>query len=127
MWDDLSPFGGTGGLAMTGKVRNWARLVNGKSKFDKDAPSAVDFSSHDRMLVAQAAGRVVDLTETDSARPENGRTAPSRPSDGPERPPPRARWCFYARFHRSHPGGGVNLESAGHSDCPLKHGAVPDN
>ena len=81
-WDDLSPFGNPGGLAMRGCVRNWARLVTGKPVFDKDAPSNVDFSSHDRMLVAQAAGRVVDLTETDSVRPENARTAPSAPSDG---------------------------------------------
>ncbi len=72
---------------MRGRVRNWARLVKGKPVFDKDAPSAVDFSSHDRMLVAQAAGRVVDLTETDSVRPENARTAPSRNSDGLETTP----------------------------------------
>ncbi len=89
VWDDLSPFSNPGGLAMRGRVRNWARLVNGKPVFDKDAPSAVDFSSHDRMLVAQAAGRMVDLTETDSVRPENARTAPSAPSDG-LRPPLRA-------------------------------------
>ncbi len=86
VWDDLSPFGNPGGLAMRGRVRNWARLVRGKPVFDKDAPSAVDFSSHDRMLVAQAAGRVVDLTETDSVRPENARTAPSRNSDGLDHP-----------------------------------------
>ncbi len=74
--DDLSPFGNPGGLAMRGRVRNWARIVRGKPVFDKDAPSTVEFSSHDRMLVAQAAGRVVDLTETDSARSENDATAP---------------------------------------------------
>ncbi len=82
VWDDLSPFGNPGGLAMRGRVRNRARLVRGKPVFDKDAPSAVDFSPHDRMLVAQAAGRVADLTETDSVRPENARTTPSAPSDG---------------------------------------------
>ncbi len=27
VWDDLSPFGKPGGLAMRGKVRNWAYLV----------------------------------------------------------------------------------------------------
>ncbi len=86
VWDDRSPFGKPGGLAMRGRVRNWARLVRGKPVFDKDAPSAVDFSSHDRRLVAQAAGRVVELSETDSARPENGRTALSRTSDGPNHP-----------------------------------------
>ena len=86
VWDDLSPFGKPGGLAMRGRVRNCARLVRGKPIFDKDAPSAVVFSSHDRMLVAQAAGRVVDLIETDSVRPENARTAPSAPSDGLDHP-----------------------------------------
>ena len=29
VWDDLSPFGNPGGLAMRGRVRNWARLVRG--------------------------------------------------------------------------------------------------
>ncbi len=85
-YDDVSPTGKPGGLALRGKVRNWARMVKGKPIFGKDAPSAVDFSSPDRSLVAQAAGRVADLTETDSARPENAHTAPSRPSDGPEHP-----------------------------------------
>ena len=58
MWDNLSPFGNPGGLAMTGKVRNWARLINGKPKFNKDARSETDFSPQERELVARAAGRV---------------------------------------------------------------------
>ncbi len=37
VWDDVSPFGKPGGLAMRGKVRNWARLVKGNSKFDRKA------------------------------------------------------------------------------------------
>ncbi len=36
-----------------------------------------------RDMLAQAAGRV---TETDSPRPENARTAATHPSDGPEHP-----------------------------------------
>jgi hypothetical protein len=60
--------------------------VSGKPVFDKDAPSEVEFLSYERDLVAQAAGRVVDLTETDSARPENVHTAPSCPSDGSDHP-----------------------------------------
>ena len=83
VWDDVSPFGKPGGLAMRGKVRNWARLVKGKPTFGKDAPCETDFSSGERDMVAQAAGRV---TETDSPRPENARTARSHPSDGPEHP-----------------------------------------
>ena len=83
VWDDVSPFGKPGGLAMRGKVRNWARLVKGKPTFGKDAPCEMDFSSGERDMVAQAAGRV---TETDSPRPENARTARSHPLDGPEHP-----------------------------------------
>ncbi len=45
VYDDLSPTGKPGGLAMRGRVQNWARLVKGKPVFDKDAPSEVDFSS----------------------------------------------------------------------------------
>ena len=83
VWDDVSPFGKPGGLALRGQVRNWARLVKGKPTFGKDAPCEMDFSSGERDLVAQAAGRV---TETDSPRPENARTARSHPSNGPEHP-----------------------------------------
>ena len=86
IWDDCLPIGGPGGLAITGRVRNWARMVKGKPVFDKGAPPEVDFSSHDRSLVAQAAGRVVGLTETDSARPENARTGPSHSSDDLDHP-----------------------------------------
>ena len=86
VYDDISPTGKPGGLAMRGKVRNWARMVKGKPVFDKGAPPEVDFSSHDRSLVAQAAGRVVGLTETDSARPENARTGPSHSSDDLDHP-----------------------------------------
>ncbi len=81
--DDRSPFGRPGGLAMRGRVRNWARLVKGKPTFGKDAPCETDFSSGERDMVAQAAGRV---TETDSSRPENARTAATHPSDGPDHP-----------------------------------------
>ncbi len=86
VYDDVTPTGRPGGLAMRGKVRNWARMVKGKPVFDKGAPPEVDFSSHDRSLVAQAAGRVVGLTETDSARPENARTGPSHSSDDLDHP-----------------------------------------
>ncbi len=86
VYDDVRPTGRPGGLAMRGKVRNWARMVKGKPVFDKGAPPEVDFSSHDRSLVAQAAGRVVGLTETDSARPENARTGPSHSSDDLDHP-----------------------------------------
>ena len=81
VWDDLSPFGNPGGLAMTGRVRNWARLVKGKPRFDKDAPFEADFTPGERELIAGWAGSVADI---DSPRPAHGRTAASRPSDGSE-------------------------------------------
>ncbi len=72
VWDDLSPFGRPGGLAMLGKVRNWARFVKGMPTFGRDAPSKVDFSPHERGLIAKTAGSVAEI---DSPRPENGRSA----------------------------------------------------
>ncbi len=84
VWDNLSPYGKPGGLAMTGRVRNWARLINGKPSFNKDAPFETDFSPQERDLIAQAAGQVLDATEIDSPRPDNARTGVSRPSDGPD-------------------------------------------
>ncbi len=83
VWDDLSPFGKPGGLAMTGRVRNWARLVKGKPRFDKDAPSEADFSPGERELIAGWAGNVAGI---DSPQPAHGRTGASRPSDGPTHP-----------------------------------------
>ncbi len=86
VWDDLSPFGNPGGLAMTGKVRNWARLVKGKLSFDRQAKSAVEFAPDEVDLIARAAGQVSDPAVIDSPAPGNGRTAASRPE--PPRLPP---------------------------------------
>jgi hypothetical protein len=86
VWDNLSPFGKPGGLAMTGRVRNWARLINGKPKFKKDALSETDFSPQERDLIARAAGRVLDAAEIDSPRPDNARTDATRPSGDPTCP-----------------------------------------
>ncbi len=88
VWDDLSPFGNPGGLAMTGRVRNWARLVKGTPRFDKDAPSEADFSPHERDLIARAAGSVAEI---DSPRPDNGHTAAISPLLGPDYPQERDR------------------------------------
>ncbi len=87
VWDDRSPSGKPGGLAMRGRGQNWVRLVKGEPIFAKDAPSEADFSPQDRDLIAQRAGQVVDVAHMDSPRPENGRTARSHLLDGPERPP----------------------------------------
>ncbi len=109
--DDVSPTGKPGGLAMRGKVRNWARMVKGKPVFDKDAPPEVDFSSHDRSLVAQAAGRAVDLTENGlcTARERSYRALASF---GRPRPSPRAGRSLYGRCRSPHPGGGMNRITA---------------
>ena len=70
VWDDRNPFGKPGGLALTGRMRNWARLVKGRPAFDKDAAPEADFSPRERKMVTQAAGRVIQSTETGAARPE---------------------------------------------------------
>ncbi len=86
VWDVVSPFGRPGGLAMHGKVRNWARLVKGKPVFNKDAPAEMVFSPDERDLIARAAGSAAKIG---SARPENARTAATHPSDGPTYPQER--------------------------------------
>ena len=86
VWDDVSPFGSSGGLAMRGRVRNWARLVNWKVTFDRQAESAVDFAPDEVDLIARAAGRVSDAAEIDSPAPGNVRTAPISLPDGPNYP-----------------------------------------
>ena len=84
VYDDVSPFGEPGGLAMRGKVRNWARLVKGKVTFDRQAKPAMVFAPVEVDLIARAAGRVSDAVEIDSPVPGNARTATTRPSDSPE-------------------------------------------
>ncbi len=84
--DDTSPFGNPGGLAMTGRVRNWARLVKGKPSFDRQAKPAPEFAPDEVYLIARAAGRVSDAAGTDSPASGNARTGASRPSDGPTHP-----------------------------------------
>ncbi len=79
VYDDIDPFGRPGGLALTGQVRNWARLVNDKLSFDKDAPSNPDFTPVERDMIARAAGKT-------PSRPGEARTAATHPSDGSEHP-----------------------------------------
>ena len=85
--DDVSPVGKPGGLAMTGWVRNWALISNGRPMFMKDAKPDPSFTPQERESTALAAGQVVELTEKDSSRPYNARTGVTRPSDGPDYPP----------------------------------------
>ncbi len=82
VWDDRSPFGKPGGLAMRGRVRNWARLVNGKSKFDRKAVPNPNFTSIERSVVAEAAGRVPDTPQRVPSSGDQARTVPiSRKED----------------------------------------------
>ncbi len=82
VYDDLSPFGRPGGRAMRGTVRNWARLVNGKPKFDRKAPPDPDFKPSERGVIAQAAGGRAGKPQSVPPRGDNARTAATRPSDG---------------------------------------------
>ncbi len=86
VWDDLDPFGNPGGLALTGRVRNWARLVNGKPGFNRQAQSEEDFTPEERTAIAQAAGTVTALMESAPPGVAKARTARSYPPDGPEHP-----------------------------------------
>ena len=108
VWDALAPLGKPGGLAMTGKVRNWARLVKGKSSFDRQANPAPEFTPDEVDLIAHAAGRALEAAGTDSPAPGNARTAQSRPPDGPD--PARSEGRpLCRRFHRPETGGGIML------------------
>ena len=89
VWNNLSPFGKPGGLAMTGRVRNWARLVKGKPGFDRQANPAPEFAPNELGMIARAAGQVSDTAEIDSPAAGNARTATIRPSDGPDYPQER--------------------------------------
>ncbi len=86
VWDDVSPFGKPGGLAMRGKVRNWALVSNGRPVFTKDAKPDPSFTPHEQKLVARTAGQVMELAEKDSSRAYKARTDATRPSDDPEYP-----------------------------------------
>ncbi len=86
VWDDLSPFGKPGSLAMTGRVRNWARLVKGKPNFTRKSQPDPDFTPDERQVIAQSAGTVVDLDGTRPASGISGAVCATSPSDGPECP-----------------------------------------
>ena len=86
VWDDVSPLGLLGGLAMTGRVRNWALISNGRPMFMMGAKPDPSFTPQERESTARAAGQVIELTEKDAPRPYNARTGETHPSDGSEYP-----------------------------------------
>ncbi len=63
VWDDVSPFGKSGGLAMRGRVRNWASFEtpNGKPMFRMKSQPDPDFTPEQRATAAKAAGVVVSM------------------------------------------------------------------
>ncbi len=86
VWDDLSPFGKPGGLAMRGRVRNWTSFEtpSGKPMFKMKSQPDPDLTREQRATAAKAAGVVVSM-DADS----RGTFAPgcaTSPSDGPEYP-----------------------------------------
>ncbi len=86
VYDDVSPFGKPGGLAMRGLVRNWASFEtpNGNPIFRMKSQPDPDFTPEQRATAAKAAGVVVSMN-ADSRRTFAPGCATS-PSDGPEYP-----------------------------------------
>jgi hypothetical protein len=89
VWDDVSPFGKPGGLAMSGKIRNWAYLVRGKPNFTRKAQPDPSFTPDELEAIAQAAGMVIDLVEIRPASGLSGAVCTTPPSDDPGHPPER--------------------------------------
>ncbi len=87
VWDDVSPFGKPGGLAMRGRVRNWASFETpkGTPMFKMQSKPDPDFTLEQREAAAKAAGSVNSCDAHSRETPSPGRA--SRPSDGPEYPP----------------------------------------
>ena len=86
VWDDCSPTGRPGGLAMRGRVRNWAYLVKGTPNFTRKANPSPDFTPDEREVVSRAAGLVVDLAKTRAASGLTGAVSTTQLSGGPEHP-----------------------------------------
>ncbi len=84
VWDDVSPFGKPGGLALRGRVRIWALLAKGKPSFTRKAKPDSDFMPDEREVIARAAGTVVDMAGVPAASGLPGAVCVTRPADGPE-------------------------------------------
>ncbi len=86
VWDDLSPIGEPGGLAMRGQVRNWASFETpkGMPMFRMKSKPNPDFTSEQRATAAKAAGVVVSCDADSRETLSPGRV--TRPADGPRYP-----------------------------------------
>ncbi|MCH9000887.1 MAG: hypothetical protein IID48_21885 [Proteobacteria bacterium] len=87
VWDDRSPFGRPGDLAMRGKVRSWAsvEMPKGAPMFRMKSKADPDFTPEEKAAVAKAAGVIVicDAVSRETFPP--GRA--TSPSGGPNLPP----------------------------------------
>ncbi len=86
VWDDVSPFGKPGGLAMRGQVRNWSSFETpkGMPMFRMKSKPNPDLTPEQRAAVVKAAGVVVSCDADSRETLSPGRA--TRPSDGPEHP-----------------------------------------
>ena len=86
VWDDVSPFGQPGGLAMTGRVRNWASLETpkGMPMFRMKSKPNPDFTPEQRATVAKGAGVAVSRDADSRETLSPGRA--TQPSDRPPYP-----------------------------------------
>ncbi len=84
--DDVSPFGKPGGLAMTGRVRNWASFETpkGTPMFRMQSKPDPEFTSEQRAAASKAAGSVNSCDAHSRETPSPG--CATRHSDGPEYP-----------------------------------------
>ncbi len=87
VWDDVNPFGKPGGLAMTGRVRNWASFETpkGTPMFKMQSKPDPDFTPEQREAAAKAAGSVICCDGHSRETLSPGRA--TRPSGYPNHPP----------------------------------------
>ncbi len=87
VWDDRSPIGGPGGLAITGRVRNWANFETPKGIpiFRMKSQPDPDLTPDQRAAAAKAAGVVVSCDAISRDTPSPG--CATSPSNGPRHPP----------------------------------------
>ena len=83
VWDDVSPFGKPGGLAMRGKVQNWASVETpkGAPMFRMKSKADPDFTPEQRAAAAKAAGVIVTCDAVSRGTFPPGRA--TSPSAGP--------------------------------------------
>ena len=84
--DDVSPSGKPGGLAMHGRVRNWARFSGKGPTFDRRAAREPGFTQLETVAVAASAGKVTSPGQKAGGRGGEAHAAPVSAPDGPDLP-----------------------------------------